>query len=85
MHKNQTVADIVEEVLARQASTRAERTGESFEDPLEAGRQLEELGDGPYRHERAEGWQEGLARERIEKRAEAGMPLSGGVSEPPAE
>ena len=74
MRKNQRVAKMAEEVLARQARARAERTGEPFEEALEAvrkteaGRQLGELGEGPHRDERAQEWQEDLPRERIEKR-----------------
>jgi hypothetical protein len=74
MHKKQKVADMVEEVLERQARERVERTGEPFEDALkavlktEAGRQLEELRDGPHGHERAREWQENIRRERIEER-----------------
>ena len=74
MKKKQTVAKMVDEVLARQARARAERTGESFEEALkavgktEAGRQLEELGEGPHRHERANHWQEEMSRERAEER-----------------
>jgi hypothetical protein len=62
MQKKQTVAEMAKEVLARQARARAERTGEPFEEALEAvrkteaGRQLEELGEGPHHHERAERW-----------------------------
>jgi hypothetical protein len=75
----------VEEVLTRQAKSCAQRPGESFDGALEAGRQLEELGYRHYRYESAEDWQEGLARERPEKRAETlGMPLSAGGSETPA-
>ena len=61
---------MTEEVLARQATTRAEQTGESFGQAMrtvldtEAGEQLRELGDGPHRHERAEDWQASIARER---------------------
>jgi hypothetical protein len=76
--------DDTEEVLLRQAKARAERTGEPLAEALEAvleteaGRQLRELGGGPHRHKRAQEWQEGLARERAEQRAEAlGVPLSG--------
>ena len=75
--KKQRVAEMADEVLARQARARAERTGEPFEEALkavrntEAGRQLEELGEGPHRHERANQWQEGLARERAEERTDA--------------
>ena len=74
MKKKQRVADMADEVLARQARVRAERTGESFEEALkavrktEAGRQLEELSEGPHRDERAQEWQEGLAEERAEER-----------------
>jgi hypothetical protein len=77
MKKKQRVAGMANEILARQARARAERTGEPFEEALkavrktEAGRQLEELGEGPHRHERADHWQEGLARERTEERADA--------------
>jgi hypothetical protein len=74
MKKRQTVADMTDEVLARQARARAERTGKSFEEALkavgntEAGRQLEELREGPHRHERADQWQEEMSRERTEER-----------------
>ncbi len=77
MRKKQKVAEMADEVLARQARTRAARTGESLEDALkavmgtEAGRQLKELRDGPHRDERAEDWQKDLARERAEERADA--------------
>ena len=74
MKKKQRVAEMAEEVLARQARARAERTGEPFEEALkvvrktEAGRQLEELGEGPHRHKRAEHWQEAISRERTDER-----------------
>ena len=74
MKKKQTGAEMADEVLARQARARAERTGESFEEALkavrktEAGRQLEELSEGPHRDERAQEWQEDMSRERTEER-----------------
>ena len=74
MKKKQRVSDMADEVLARQARARAERTGESFEEALksvrntEAGRQLEELSEGPHRDQRAQEWQEKMARERTEER-----------------
>jgi hypothetical protein len=74
MRKNQRVADMVEEVLERQARDRAERTGEPLEDAFEAvleteaGRQLEELRDGAHGDERAQEWQENVRRERAEQR-----------------
>jgi hypothetical protein len=74
MEKKQRVGAMAEEVLARQARARAERTGESFEEALkavrntEAGRQLEELREGPHRDERAGEWQGQMPRERAEER-----------------
>jgi hypothetical protein len=74
MKKKQRVAEMAEEVLARQARVRAERTGESFEEALkavrktEAGRQLKELSEGPHRDERADQWQEDMSQERAEER-----------------
>lgn len=73
MHRQQTVAEMVEEVLYRQAATRARKTGEPFARALdaildtEAGRQLEELKNGPESHERAQVWQDRLAMERLEE------------------
>ncbi|MDQ4002510.1 MAG: hypothetical protein M3259_01570 [Actinomycetota bacterium] len=77
MQENQRVADMAAEVLARQAQTRAEQTGEAFEEALKAvlrtepGRQLEELRDGPHRDERADEWQHGLPRKRAKERRRA--------------
>jgi hypothetical protein len=74
VQKNQRVADMAVDVLARQAGIRAKRTGEPFEEALrailetEAGQQLGELRDGPHRSERAEDWQEDLVRERARER-----------------
>jgi hypothetical protein len=74
MRKKQRVANMAEEVLERQARDRAERTGEPFEEAFEAvlkteaGRQLEELRDGPHGDERAQEWQKDMRRERAEER-----------------
>jgi hypothetical protein len=74
MKKKQRVVEMADEVLARQARVRAERTGESFEEALkavrktEAGRQLKELSEGPHRDERADQWQEDMSQERAEER-----------------
>jgi hypothetical protein len=74
MRKNQTVAEMAVDVLARQAGARAKQTGEPFEKALkaaletEAGRQLGELRDGPRHNEKAQDWQEDLARERAQER-----------------
>jgi hypothetical protein len=75
LRKEQRVADMAHEVLARQARLRAERTGETFEGALEAvlgtkaGRQLRELRDGPHRDQSAQRWQEGMTRKRARKRS----------------
>lgn len=74
MRKNQQVAEMAGEVLARQARYRARRTGEAFDQALEAvleteaGHQIEELRVGPHGGERAQAWQEGLAEERVQER-----------------
>jgi hypothetical protein len=74
MQENQSVSEMATEVLARQASARAKRTGESLEVALravlqtEAGRLLGRLRDGVHRDERADQWQPSLSRERAEER-----------------
>jgi len=74
MRKNQTVAEMAVDVLARQAGARAKQTGEPFAEALKAvletgaGRQLGELRDGSHRNERAQDWQEDLVRERAQER-----------------
>ncbi len=79
MHKNQRVAEMVNEVLARQAEAYAQRTGETFEDALEsvlkteAGRQLRELRDGPHQSTIASQWQEDLTSRRRRERAHSLM------------
>jgi hypothetical protein len=74
LQHNQSITEMATEVLARQAGTRAKRSGESLEVALravlqtEAGRRLELLRDGDHRDERAEQWQPSLLRERAEER-----------------
>jgi hypothetical protein len=74
VHQDQTVFEMVEEVLERQARAMAARTGQSFEAAMqtvaatEAGRQLRELWDGPHRDEKATAWQASLLWQRIEER-----------------
>jgi hypothetical protein len=89
---NRSVADMVNEVLSRQAVARADQTGELFEDALdavletEAGRQLRKLRDGPRRHERADEWQANVAKERTEERTAAlGGPLPGEALDSPTD
>ena len=77
MDYDQNVSAMANEVLARQAKVRAERTGEPLEEAraavlkTEAGRQLRTLREGPYRDERAGEWQEGMAQKRAEERSRA--------------
>jgi hypothetical protein len=70
LHRDQTISEMVEEVLANQAKFLAERTGQAFESALgvvadtEAGQQLRELANGKHHHEKAREW---LARVRFER------------------
>ena len=76
MHPQQSVHQMVEEVLERQAKVVLERSGCSPQEALEAviqteaGRQLGGLRDGPHAHESARDWQEGLLWERAFERLE---------------
>ena len=76
MSDDQSVEEMANEVLMRQAKARAERSGEPIEEALEAvlnteaGTQLRELRDVPHDEESVEQWQVGMARERAEERAE---------------
>ena len=74
MQRDQTVLEMAEEVLARQARSLADRTGQPFDKALEvvadteAGRQLRELANGEHRYEKAQHWQACLLWERAEER-----------------
>src|SRR5919112_6280538 len=71
MRTEQTVSEMVVEVLARQAEALSEREGRPFKDAFvevldtTAGRLLTELADGPHRHERAAEWQAHLKADRL--------------------
>jgi hypothetical protein len=73
---DQTVAEMANEVLIRQAKARANRSGEPIEEAMEAvlnteaGQQLRELRDGPHGDEGVEEWQVSMARERAQERVE---------------
>ena len=75
MRAEQTVKEMAQEVLSRQARTLARRTGGPFVEALEvvietpAGRQLEELRCGPHQEEEARYWQANLLLERVSKQA----------------
>jgi hypothetical protein len=79
MREEQSVAEMANEVLMRQAKARADRTGEPIEEELEAVlnteagtqlRELRELRDVAHDEESVEEWQLGMARERAQERAE---------------
>ena len=73
MHRDQTISEMVEQVLTCQAKSLAERTGQAFESALgvvgdtEAGRRLRELANGEHRHEKAREWLARVHWERAER------------------
>ncbi len=74
MQKDQTVSEMAQEALMRQAKALAQRSGHSLEDArqavvnTEAGRQLRDLAQGEHRHEKAKQWQASVFWERAEQR-----------------
>ena len=74
MRKDQSVSEMAQEVLTRQAETLARRSGWSFEEAsqavsdTEAGRRLRDLAQGEHRHQKAREWQAGVFWERAEER-----------------
>ena len=74
MQQDQSVSEMAEEVLARQAEAMAHRSGQSLEEAshavsdTEAGRQLRDLANGEHRHEKAREWQADVFWERAEER-----------------
>ncbi len=81
MRAEQTVKEMAQEVLSRQAMALARRTGGPFVEALEAvletpaGRQLEELRIGAHQNEEALYWQANLLFERVSE--QAGHPILG--------
>ena len=75
MRAEQTVSEMAQEVLWRQARALAKRTAEPLVEALEAvvetpaGRQLEELRSGPHQEEEARYWQANLLFERVSEQA----------------
>ncbi len=75
MQAEQTVDEMAQEILWRQARALARQTGEPFAQALvavletPAGRQLEELRGGPHQHEEARYWQANLLFERVSEQA----------------
>ena len=78
MRPKQTVAEMAEEVLSRQAQVHAQRTAQPLAEALEAvletpaGRQLGQLGSGLHQHEEARYWQSNLLFERTSERIKQG-------------
>jgi hypothetical protein len=75
MRAEQTVNEMAQVVLWRQARDLAQRTEEPLVEALEAvletpaGCQLEELRSGAHRHEEARYWQANLLFERVKEQA----------------
>jgi hypothetical protein len=76
VREDQSLAQMANEVLMRQAKVRAELSGEPIEEAMEtvvnteAGKQLKELRDGPHSQESVEQAQVGVARDRAQERVE---------------
>jgi hypothetical protein len=74
VEQDQTVSEMVDEVLDRQAKALAHRSGQSLEDArravaaTQAGQQLRDLATGEHRHEPARRWQASVFWERAEER-----------------
>jgi hypothetical protein len=74
VRQDQSVSQMTEEVLMRQAKALSHRSGQTLEDAsqavseTEAGRQLRDLANGEHRHEKARSWQAGVFWDRAEER-----------------
>jgi hypothetical protein len=75
VQRDQSVSEMAQEVLMRQAKALAHGSGHSLEDArqavsgTEAGRQLRDLANGEHRHERARHWQASVFWDRAEERS----------------
>jgi hypothetical protein len=75
MRAEQTVNEMAQVVLSRQAKAQARRTGQSYASAraavlqTPAGRQLEVLRCGPHQHEEARYWQANLLFKRVSEQA----------------
>jgi plasmid stabilization system protein ParE len=75
MRAEQTVNEMADEVLMRQAKAQAQRTGQPLVEAREAvlqtpaGMQLEELRGGVHQHEEVRYWQANLLFERVSEQA----------------
>ena len=76
----QTVSEMAEEVLERQAKALAQKSGRPLDEALvevlktEPGGLLSELAEGPHRNEKARRWQADLLKECVEQRLPQGLP-----------
>ncbi len=74
MQQDQSVSEMAQEALMRQAKALAHQSGHSLEDArqavsdTEAGRQLRDLASGKHRHEKAQEWQASVFWDRAEER-----------------
>jgi hypothetical protein len=74
VQQHQSVSEMAQEVLERQAKTLAHQSKQSLEDAsqavskTEAGRRLRDLANGEHRQERAQEWQASVFWERAEDR-----------------
>jgi hypothetical protein len=74
VQQDQSVWEMAEEVLERQAKALAHRSELSLEDArravsdTQAGRQLRDLASGEHSHEKAKQWQASVFWERAEER-----------------
>jgi hypothetical protein len=74
LQEDQTVSEMAQEVLMRQAKALAQRSGHSLEDACravsdtQARRQLRDLANGEHRHEKARHWQASVSWDRAEER-----------------
>jgi hypothetical protein len=75
VQQDQSVSQMAEEVLLRQAKALAHRSRQSLEDArkavsdTEAGRQLKGLANGEHRHKKAQDWQARASLGRAEERS----------------
>ena len=74
MQQDQSVSQMVQEVLLRRAKALANGSGYSLEAArqavldTEAGKQLRDLAEGEHRHEKAQAWQASMFWKRTEER-----------------
>jgi hypothetical protein len=74
VQRDQTVSEMAQEILLRQAKALARRSRQSLEDArravsdTEAGRQLRDLANGEHGHEKAQDWQASVFWGRAEER-----------------